>query len=115
MERQVGTLEVHIGPDQLDELVLGDAALAAVEGEDGLRLPGAGLLTTPAAYQLAVSLHPERAHGEDVQAGGDVTASTSASLRSDPRVSTASRSADSVSSAAACWSLRCAGFREAAT
>ena len=113
MERQVGTLEVHIGPDQLDELVLGDAAFAAVEGEDGLRLPGAGLLTTPAAYQLAVVL-PRRAYRENVQAGWGRHRLVQGHALVGPACQHCLALADSVSSAAACWSLRCARFREAA-
>ena len=70
VEGEVGTLQVHVRPDQLDELVLGGAALAAVEeeGEDRLRLARAGLLAAPAPHRLAVALDAQRTEREDVQA-----------------------------------------------
>ena len=69
MEGEVGAVEVDVRPDQLDRLVLRDAALAAVEEEreQRLRLAGARLLAAPLADELAIAFRAQRAEGEHVQ------------------------------------------------
>jgi hypothetical protein len=69
MEGQIGALQVDIGPDQLDDLVLGHAPLAAVveEGEECLRLAGAGLGPAPLAYCLHPPFGAERPQRKEVQ------------------------------------------------
>ena len=71
VEREVGAFEVGVGPDQLEDLVLGHAALAAVEQEreQGLGLPAAGLVAAPALDRPALALDAQRAEGEHGQAG----------------------------------------------
>ena len=71
MEGEVGAVEVDVRPDQLDRFVLRHAALAAVEqeGEERLRLAGAGLLAAPLADELPVAFRAQRAERVYMEAG----------------------------------------------
>ena len=70
MKRDVGAIEIDVRPDQLEDLVLRRAPVAAVEqdGEDRFGLPRAGFLASPASDGVAVQLGPQGTQREHVEA-----------------------------------------------
>ena len=76
VEGEVRSLEIDVEPDELEDLVLRHATLAAVvqEREHPLRLAAARLVAAPVLDARPIALHAQRAKGEDADARGHIAA-----------------------------------------